>query len=186
MTAISKVQAVWTGFLGAPGVSTFYLNTTDVDTAPFTAFFDAMEAIFPPDVHIRLESSGATVSMETGDLLGGWTDEVLTESVGSGADIFSAASGAGVQWLTDDFVDSRRVRGRTFLVPISSSLYDGDGNVSETARDIIDDAASALVGTVGAELVVWHRPKPGVNGSVHSIVSGRALTRPVILRSRRD
>lgn len=186
MADISQVQAVWSGFLGAPGVSSFFVQTTDVDVEPFITFFEDIKAIFPSDVRIDLEPGGSVIQVETGDLMGGWTASPSAYVLGTGSDIYSAPSGALVRWLTEDFVDSRRVIGRTFLVPISASLFDGSGNVSDTARDLVDVAATALVSALGNDLVIWHRPKGADDGSAHVVTEGFAPARPVVLRSRRD
>jgi hypothetical protein len=94
-------------------------------------------------------------------------------------------------------VNFRRVRGRTFIVPIGGASLAGDGTLDATKQGNIQSAANTLVASAAAtvQLVIWSRPFPGDpnnggsfarDGSSHPVKSALVRDKVAMLRSRRD
>src|SRR5450759_543108 len=73
MTSIQRVRCDWTGFIGQPGVSTFYAVAASTLVPQLRAFFDAIKLLLPTDVNIQVEGSGDELESTTGALTGSWT-----------------------------------------------------------------------------------------------------------------
>jgi hypothetical protein len=102
---------------------------------------------------------------------------------GSGGS-YAAPGGVCINWSTGGVVGGKRVRGRTFIVPLNSSKYDTQGTLDDSYRTSAIAAAFAYrTGT--HQPVVWHRPKAGAGGSVHVITGSGVRDRVSLLTSRR-
>lgn len=198
MVNLYKVNSVWTGVTGLPGVSTFY--TLSVPTiSRYKTFFDAIAAAFPPGIKVTTQATGNIIESTTGTLTGQWSGgtDVVSQMTGGTAS-YTSASGPYVRWITSTVLDGRIVKGRTFLTPVSISAYDAAGNINTNTVSVIQAAATALVSAHAQDLVLWHRPraaraatatKPAVAARPggHAIVTGAVVpTKVGVLRSRRD
>lgn len=187
MPDIKKAQAIWTGFNGAPGYTTLYFGTASVTiAAQMRVFFDAIKALLPSIVTIQVQSTGLTVDIATGAATGTWTEAAVTPVVGTTAGVYSAPSGAVVDWLTPSFINGRRLRGRSFIVPMASASYQNDGSILGTSLTILQNAASAFVAASAVDFVVWKRPVDGAGGVAVAVTSAIVPDKAVVLRSRRD
>lgn len=192
--AITRITAQWAGFRGAPGYSNFFFDGALTDEAAVEAAAVAVREFFQG---IREElPSGSTVSIQaTADILDEASGQITSVVdfaapavvLGAGGGPYSAASGAVVNWNTQDYVNGRRVRGRTFLVPLAGSAYDDQGDLDGLTLNPLRAAANALVtATLDAPLCVWHRPVGGAGGSAHVVSSATVPDLGAVLRSRRD
>lgn len=191
-----RVTALWSGFPGAPGYSNFYFSQalTGAVGAQGAAnrvwdFFNSMTLCFPSSARIQVEPNVAGVDAETGqqedDYVIGTPKALIS---GAGAGTYAGPSGACVTWRTGSFLSGRRVRGRTFLVPLASSAYQEDGTLAAARIAEIRTGAAALANDTlfeGAGLVVWHRPTNGAGGSEHRVVGSQVADKVAVLRSRR-
>jgi hypothetical protein len=184
MPDINRYRVNWTGFTGSPGVSTFYsLASSTAALAALRAFFADAAYILPPSVTLEFPNSGDTLDSTTGTLVGGWTASAQTAVTGlASVGYFAAGTGARLVWETDSIVDGRRVRGSTFLVPLSTSAYDTNGSLISGAFTTVNGPLATLVAT--NQLVIWSRPVAG--DSAVSAVTGASLPDKVsTLRTRR-
>lgn len=185
--AMARVSVAWQNWPGAPGVSQMFLlnppSQGNVDA--IRTFFNALVGNIPSGLTIQVPSSGDVISESTGEITGTWsvgsTPAVVT---GTGSGAYAGNAGAVVHWLTAGVVVGRRVRGRTFLVPLTG-VYDTAGSLSSAFLTSLTTAAAAYVTGQGGVAVVWSRPAPGRSGSLHSITSSRVPDLAVSLRSRR-
>lgn len=192
-----RVVAEWTGFSGAPGYSNFFFQgpeeteaTAQLAVNAVRAFFEAIRNDLPAGVTINVSPVVGEVNRQDG-VLG---DEIQVGTapaavVGQGTGGWSAASGTVVNWRTATIVRGRRVRGRTFLVPLQSGSYDNQGTLTTGALGVLRAAANTLAGFNGAgglRFVVWSRPRAGVLGSTAPVEAAQVNDRVAILRSRRD
>lgn len=192
--AINRLNAAWQNFPGAPGVTTFYSNGTmtqpEVDAV--RAFFLAIASLLPTGLTVQVPSSGDIIDETTGEITGTWsvgtTPAVVT---GTNAGVYAGNAGAVIHWLTGGVVAGRRVRGRSFIVPIGSGAYDNQGSLAAGTITTLQGAANGLV-TAFVGMVVWARPlKAGTPpvvvrpGSYHGVSSMRVPDLAVSLRSRR-
>jgi len=118
--------------------------------------------------------------------------DVLTVTAGSAisgfvSGGFSSATGACINWNTPEVRNGRRVRGRSFIVPLASSQYDVDGTLTAGALTGLQTRADTLVGG-GWDLQVYKRPtiKGATDGDSATVTSARIADKTAILRSRRD
>jgi len=115
----------------------------------------------------------------------------------SAGQVMAGASGAVVNWRTGVVRKGRRIKGRTFLVPLKTTVYDEDGTLTSAAIGTINSAAAALINTTGeADLGVYGRPtrQRGDDGAMETIPDGlwavatsfNVPDMAAVLRSRRD
>lgn len=195
MVNIVKVQAVWTGFQGAPGYSNWYGEAGSDAAASagalstrMRAFFEAIKAFIPSGVDVKVQRTYQVIEASNGVL----QSEGLLASdpavvLGTGAGVYSAAAGAALNWETGVFnANGRRIRGRTFLVPLSQSSMENDGTLSAGLITGVVAAATAALGGTGS-LGVWTRPADGGSGGGFTVATSAFLRdKSAILRSRRD
>lgn len=192
--AITRITAVWSGFRGAPGYSNFFFGGAPTDPVDAQSagvavrnFLFEARSQFPSSVSISVNATADIIDEANGNI----TEQVdfeqpnLVQGLATGP--YSAASGAVVNWNTGAYKSGRRVRGRTFLVPLASSSYDGRGDLSSGALSDIRAGAAILTG--GSSLlpfVVWSRPVNGSGGTAHPVTSATVPDLGAVLRSRRD
>lgn len=191
-----RYQCVWTGFSGAPGYSTFHANET-VITAQ--AFAEACRAYLqgaattsvsgdalPATVKITPNSYVELIDELTGNLQGLsalGTIPLVIQGVNTAG--YSSSTGQVTQWITSSFLNGRRVRGRTFIVPLSSATFDTDGTLATAYLTKARTAATTFV--ANGSPVVWHKPEPLVsNGSMWPVVASQVNDKTAMLTSRRD
>lgn len=186
MVNIHRVRAVWTGFPGAPGVSTFYCLDGPALRPLLHGFFEAVNAYIPNSVAIDVEMSGETLNPLSGELVGAWTGTGAQHTVGDSSDSYAAPAGALVHWLTDTVIRGHRLRGRTFLVPWASGAFDQGGTIATVPLAAVREGAEAFVTAAADNLVVWSRPQGGNAGAYTVVTSSSVPDKAVVLRSRRD
>ena len=194
-----RVTARWTGFSGAPGYSNFFFSSGFVDGGLLgdeaqsladrvAASFDAMSQLLPRSVSVTVEPEVPVIDSDTG-MAQSYNTITPPEAVsGEGTDNeYASPAGAVVTWRTDDLRNGRRIRGRTFLVPIRAYAYESDGTLRDsTLTHLRNFADTMLGGELDGDLGVWSRPVGG-SGGVFATVTGYTVPDMVaILRSRRD
>lgn len=183
---IAKVQAVWTGFPGGPGVNTFYFADLTPDVDALTTFYLSVAALCPVDVTINVDDSNITVDEGTGDLTGVWVGSAHDLAVGTSSSLYAAPVGAVINWHTGHIVGKRRLAGKTFIVPITSPNFSAAGAVSTDAVAALQGFADTLLEAVGESMGVWHRPVNGAGGQIWPVTSASVSSKAAVLRSRRD
>lgn len=207
---VLRYKVEWTGFTGAPGYTNLYFNTSgDFFTpenvtepvAKIDAWLNAWNSRLPATVNVKLSSTVETVRVVDGVLTDFDTIAPFARANGTGTGNYSAASGACVNWYTDGIRTGRRVRGRSFMVPIAGSALAINGSIDDAALSALRTAnADLIVPTAsGSRLYVWARPTPikdpvtgkptgGTNpdGLSFPVVSTTLPDKVAVLRSRRD
>ena len=193
---IDRIRCTWTGFPGAPGVSTFYSLAATADITTLHGFFQNIKPDLPADVTIEVPTSGDIIDETTGELTGGWSGGSGGTSTGEDSGTYPAPVGAAVTWETGVVMDAHRLRGRTFIVPLAGFSYGTDGTIDSAVLATLRGAAASLL--TGTQFVVWHRPRAAraADGSRKAITyraggyaswSGSSVKdEAVVLRSRRD
>lgn len=196
MANMLRVVAQWGGFPSAPGFTNLYFDSAIIGTpsaneaaARARQLFEAMKGQFPDGVTITIQPQVAEIDDSNGQQVDEFT--VTTGGLpvpGTGAGTRSAPSGACINWRTSTFVGGRRLRGRTFLVPLSTAAYENDGTILPGSLAILRAAAVAYItDAVGpsAKPLVWHRPVGGTGGSSAVITASGVTDKVAILTSRR-
>lgn len=201
---ILRITALWSGFTGAPGYSNFYFTTDGGfwdggllgDEAQLaaegaadrvSAAFAMIDQNLPEGVTISIQDEAEILNSDTGEAIG--FAEVSAASVNGAGPVggYSAASGAVVNWRTNDYRGGRRIRGRTFIVPLSGDSYEDDGTLSTQARGFLQAFGNTMIsGTGSADLGVWSRPIGGSGGVFATVTASNVPDMAAVLRSRRD
>jgi hypothetical protein len=180
------VRVTWSGFVGGPGVSTFYAVSAADLVVPLKTFFDVVAGITPNEIDLLVEPTGETLVVETGAISGTWAATPVGAVTGSEGGDYAAPVGAQVTWFTDGIVSRHRVKGRTYLVPIAANKYNNQGGINPPVKTLLDDAAAALISDSSANLQVWHRPVADTGGQAFDVTVGLCGVKAAVLRSRRD
>lgn len=198
---MQRTQIIWQGFTGAPGYSTFYSRVSDPvqhdSRLAANTLRDALQALtnfLPQDVTLTFPRETELIEDTTGEMVDFLTmDPVVLDRQGLASGPYSAASGAAVEWRTLGVRRGRRVRGRTFLVPLANSGYEDDGTLASGVITALNAFAAEIADPDGPQFLVWSRPirNPDTGaiieeGSSHRIESGSVRDRVAVLRSRRD
>lgn len=191
---IARVTAQWTGFPGAPGYSNFFFEVAgDVGEqlgapAAVRTAFSSILAELPSGVSVQVSPTVEYIDETTGQLQDYGDAEETPQAVnGSASGNYAGPAGAVVNWQTATVRDGRRVRGRTFIVPLASSAFQSDGTLGSSTITTLNNFASNILGGSSNpnRFVVWGRPSssPGVAAPVTGY---RVPDMAAVLRSRRD
>jgi hypothetical protein len=200
---IYQVVWEWNGSAGLPGFTNlFYDASASSPTDALAActksrlLISGIGAVMPSTVTMSLRNDVRVLNDVDGTLINIYTVVGPANVVGTIADRYSEASGGVIDWLTNTVHGTRRMQGRTFVVPLSSLAYDGAGKLAATTVTALGTAAEAMRTATGPVFGVWGRPKfakpatvpptivrPGLWGPA---ISSRIPTKVAVLTSRRD
>lgn len=196
---LARVTINWTGFIGAPGYTNLYWRNSTPGTISQAVVNDAItktdtwlatwKARFPLVVSTGIDPTVEVIEDSDGTLQGFMTGTPAAASFGTGTGQFSAATGAVVNWYTGTVRNGRRIRGRSFLVPLIIGAYDTDGTIANsTVASMRTQAATLHAATGDSRLVVWGRPTaPGATDGVSAeVITSTVPDKVAILSSRRD
>lgn len=193
---VSRVVAVWTGWSGGPGFTSFhFLNLegaaqTGVDAVhrfmseAFAQNPDGSPTLLPGALTININVDVEHYDEETGVLTGLESTTEPAPISGGGADPWSAAVGICASWSTPQIHQGRRIRGRTFLVP-HLGCDSNSGTISVNGRDAVARAGQELIDS-GPGFVIWSRPDNGTGGALGVVGGVNVPAASAVLRSRRD
>jgi hypothetical protein len=196
MANIDKLVVSW-NFSGIPsGSSVFYTSASQGSSFQprLVTFFTAIESYFPTAIGWTIPNNGETLDETTGKQVNVWSGGTTSTLAGTGTGAWSQVSGALIRWQTGQFANGRKIRGRTFLVPIGSANYSA-GTISATTANAINAAATTLWSALPGQLVVYSRPvydntvKPPTltrAGFSHPVNGSAVPTAVTYLSSRRD
>lgn len=187
----------WSGFTGGPGYTNLYFLNPEEPTLAIRnttatrvkAWFDALKVMMPSVVTIQFPTEMDEIDTATGDLTNTLPIDTIANAVGTQVGTYSAPTGACVNWATGQIVNGRRLRGRTFLVPLAGSIFQSDGTLNDANRTTMVTASTTLCSFQdNLVLAIWHRPTtPGGTDGVAAQVSSASVTdKAAVLRSRRD
>jgi hypothetical protein len=145
------------------------------------AFFAFMSDLLPTDVNITVSGTGDLVDDTTGLVVGGYSGADAGVVVGADAGPYSAPTGLCITWNTGVVLGGRRLRGRTFLVPIGGTSYDGTGTILDGRLAVARVAAGNLIAS-GIDLSILSR----VNHTSMPVTTATIADRAAVLRTRRS
>lgn len=202
MPEVSAIKTVMTGYTGAPGYATHYFWGDPINSAAVTeqaaavrTFWQAIRTLHPTgwaasvqtDVSILDEATGALQRILTATDPGTVTNP-------AGVATYAAGVGACATWGTAGVHGARRLRGRTFIVPLGTDQYQSDGTIVSSSLTTLRDAATAL--GAYAAFGVWGRPRdaytdehgshPALVGDWSACTGASVRDKVAMLRSRRD
>ena len=193
MPSLWHVQATWSGGKIGTGFTNFYFSegvSTAVQASDAArAFLNSCYTLggkLPTGITINFRAAVDVIDANNGELQNTIPVTQPASVVGSDNSAHAAVAGACVTWRTDSLVDGKRVRGRTFLVPMGGLGLQSDGTIDNTTVGSINTAAGVLI-SAAPEFVVWHRPasKAAGGGSAAPVVAGVCVDKTAYLTSRR-
>lgn len=192
--AFTQITVRYNGFTGAPGwVKMKFIGKLDQSQANTAA---ANFRVFLAGIGLGNIPSTASFTFDTvvqtfdgqGKLDGELNLSVVPASVnGTGSGSYAGGAGAVVNWLTDAFVGGKRIRGRTFLVPLANVAFQSDGTLADAFRTSLGAAATTFAAST-PQPAVWSQRKLG-GSDVNTIAGMQGASVPdrtALLRSRRD
>lgn len=201
MTEILRVKMRWQNYLGAPGYSIFHFRDFEStgDQNGFAqgavdkvqAFATSVRTLIPYQAQLQVLGEVEVIEDTTGDMVDviGLAQPAVQASTGTASDNFAAAVGGVISWRTSSVHRGRRVKGRTFLVPLNGTQFENNGTLRSTAIDAMNTAATALRSATGTpDLGIYCRPSaPGASdGAWYAVTSHSVPDMGAVLRSRRD
>lgn len=204
MPALYRVRSRWTGFNGAPGYTILHFRDfNSPDPGPgggsvegatdaverVQTFFSAIANTLPSSVSVDVEREVDVIDDSDGSLVDSFGATSGGIIQGTGSATYAAPVGAVVNWRTGAVRNGRRLRGRTFLVPLAGSNFNAQGVLIPAVQTILQNAANALASSEGTpDLAVFGRPSaPALSDGVSSVVTSATVPAlAAILSSRRD
>jgi hypothetical protein len=191
-----EYRVEWNGsVITGAGISVFHSRGDGVATNATTAqsmadrcrtLFDGIKALVPTGIIWTFPNEVTELDTATGVLTDVHSITPPADvSSSAGSTSYSRPSGGRVDWNTSAIVNGRRLRGRTYFVPLAGSTQDGTGGITTTAIATLETAANAYRNTgvfTAATPVVWSR----THGIVADIIGSSVIDRCSVLRSRRD
>lgn len=185
-----EYRAIWTVPGGGTGYSVLHFDQpgdqaeADLVAARIRTLFFSMQSLFPDDITIAFDSE-ILILDDAGVLQSVFAVTPPTTVTGTSTAVYSRAAGARIDWATGVIVGGRRLTGRTYLVPMVSTIFTTAGLLTPTAVTTIQTAASGYISSMTTDGVVprvWSR----VHQTTAVVISASAPTNGAILRSRRD
>ena len=164
----------YAGDVGAP-------NAAAIRTA-----YQTLSSILSTGVTITVPDSGEVLEDTTGVLEDVWTSTAGAPFAGGAGGVVAAGVGACITWKTGGIIDGRRLRGRTFIVPLSSTAYEANGTLTAAALTALTNFGNSMMAS--GPLAVWHRPtsEAAADGNSYGVVSFSVREKVAFLSSRRD
>lgn len=200
MGRIIRVKINWTGFVGSPGYTNLHFEPTneadpwsqpmvDAAVAKVQAWLVAQRPYLPAVVTTGIDPQIAELDEQSGRIEAFWTVVPAASAPGTFNGNYSAASGYCISWSTGGVWNGRRIRGRTFVVPLGSNALATDGTIDTGA--LVDFRARAVTLTSpdnNTRLVVWRRPTNEVipDGGAYAVTGSTVRDKVAMLTSRRD
>jgi hypothetical protein len=199
MANLARVTINWTGFIGAPGYTNLYWrnttpgtitqNVVDEAVSKTDTWLTQMKTVIASTVTVGIDASVEEINDATGALVAFWTGAPAAASAGTSAGAYSAAAGACIAWSTNAVRNNRRIRGRTFIVPVGGASLAVDGTLDALELSTLRSASDALRASgADARLVIWGRPTTpgGTDGVSAEVIASNVQDKTAVLTSRRD
>lgn len=195
---IARIRVVWEGWSGGPGVTNLYFRkrtTSSWDQIP-NQLIGQVEAALTAGADLFNSTVNATVEGDI-DILEDTTGELQFSIAGNLAFVegtggtFEAPPGLAmlVRYLTGEVYRGHRVKGGTYLAPLSKLLIDNDGTPTDAALSAAQAFGDSIsVDNSYGQLQVWSRPANGAkdDGRAFDVSDATVTNKFAMLRSRRD
>lgn len=200
MGRIIRVKVNWTGFVGSPGYTNLHFEPTvesdpitqtlvDAAVAKVQTWLTAMKVYLPPAVVTGIDPQVVELDEQTGAIEAFWSVVPSAASPGTNTNLnFTSGAGMCITWGTGGVRKGRRVRGRTFVVPISHGSMESDGSLVNGHVTSWQGFANTLAGdSNGIRLVIYARTPGAIipDGGAYDVTSVSIKDRPAFLTSRR-
>jgi hypothetical protein len=188
-----EYRAIWNVQGGGTGYSVFHVRESPVTTIGAAAqqfatdlragFSSLASSLLPDDVSINFDSEARELNVVGGTLISVIPVNAPATVTGTSSSTYSAPTGARVDLITGGIVAGRRLRGRTYIVPVIGTAYTTNGVLSTTAQSTLETAFGMFDGVPNVySLAVWSR----THDFLADVQSINVPPEAAILRSRRE
>jgi hypothetical protein len=194
MASLYRVVLAWSGApVVGSAVTVLHFDGSNQSAPPVAGILTAMQNLIPAlanNVTVTLPGSGDKIDDRTGALTGVWAGSGAGSITGAGGSASAAGVGACIGWTTGGIVNGskgpRKLRGRTFIVPLHNACYEANGTLVQGTINNLTAFASGLM--AAGPLAIWHRPTTpgGVDGNSYAVLSSKVRDKVAYLSSRRD
>lgn len=187
MANIARVRTTWQGnAIVGPGVTTFYFDEAASGyLTRVNGFWNALKNVICVGINLQTANTGDLLDENTGAITGTWTDGTSSTVATLQSGNYAAGVGARIKWQTNGIRGKRRVRGSTFVVPLTVAAYDAGGTLSTTVIDACNTAAGLMIAGGSSGFGIWSRPVGGTGGQLSDVVGYQTLDQVSWLRTRR-
>lgn len=187
MPNLARVRTTWNGTpVVGPGVSTFYFaEASSGFVAAVSAFFVSLASRVPATVLFTTLNSGDLIDIDTGAISGTWTDGSTGTANSNAAGAYAQGVGVRGRWATSGLRNGRRVRGSTFIVPLTAAAYAVDGTIDATVHTAVSNAFNTLFTATAPNMRIYSRPGVGGQGQANTVIGVDTPDKVSWLRSRR-
>lgn len=200
MTNLARIVITSEGYNGAPGynIMNFSFGTyTELDKqemanaigTDLSTGYQSVQSYLVDEVTWSIGPTVQFFSAETGviydEVTASFSNPVIT---GTDSVVFIDRSACvNVAFRTNDFLNGRRLIGRSFVGPIGGGAFNADGQIHPSIAATFSGMFDALLSGVGPRLAVWHRPTSvqAADGAYGDVVTVTARGVPGTLRSRK-
>jgi len=191
---VLEYRVQWEGPPGTPGTTVLHGRPADLAIDSVAAeelatrahdFFDAIKLLIPTSYVLTFPGEAVKLNTTTGDLEDVYVFDAPSDVDCGGTGGYLAASGARIEWRTDAIVSGRRLRGRTFIVPITGASSTEAGQLDLGTILLLQGAADEYFATnviSDCNPCVWSK----THGILADVTSASVPTRGSVMRSRRD
>jgi hypothetical protein len=149
------------------------------------SFFGSINLYIPAGVTISYSGLGQEYD-DAGVLKAELSVTPPAATAGTGSGNWASSSGGVIQWNTGIFNDrGHRIRGRTYLVPSSGSLFGSTGQIAPSAVTAITTAGNTLTSGL-IPMVVVSKDEFGHYLTITSVTACQVSNKAAVLTSRRD
>lgn len=194
---LMRVRTVLNGWPGGPGLNTFYFDATTTPSNTVAAdvvgrvraFWNSSAALFPTTFSAQVQANVDQLDETTGTLLGTFVGGAPAVVAGASGTAYNAfATMVLLRLNTGVVLNGRRVVGRSFIGPVTSTVDQGGNPLLSNVTTLLAAATAMLTGSTSAIPEVWHRPFPKGSGTGREFFVTNFTAAPyfAVLRSRRD
>ena len=189
MTNLYRVRTQINTAQGGPGVSTMYFRDVDTAIPSLYTLWNELRVLMPDNVAILIQPFGDIIDDATGTITGGWAKEPVAAIAGGSTTEYAAPAGLLMGWETGTILNGRRVRGHTFVVPITTANMTTDGQIGGATVALAMVKGLQFITAQSASFVVWHRPRadrPATAKLKHlaAYAGGNALVTNITVKNR--
>lgn len=200
---VAIVRTEWSGTSGGPGLTQFALlgaaggiwnpSGTQAAVNAVRAFWDGVKAYLPDELKLTVNPVIDDYDTATGDLVGSYVATTAPALVaGTSTTGYAAGAGLKITWNTGQIRNGYRVKGSTFIVPLSNAAFGPTGTIVLSTQTAMNTAATNMLTALtaaGTSMGVWSRPRelPTVRaGYATEVLAGVCSSKTALLRGRRD
>lgn len=195
--SIYRIRTVLSGWQGAAGLNTHYFSASATPTAAeastvagrVRAAWLAAAPLFNGPTTAQVQPTVDVYDAITGFLSQSFSITAPAVVAGSATGVQAPPQVAlGIVWDTATILGGRRLKGRTFIAPLSTSIVNQllPPASANTQLNAYRDALIGATPPLANPAVVWHRPVNGAGGGAFTILTGSPGTKWFSIRSRRD